>query len=279
MKKTASAFLLLGLTAGCIKEPNKKLVYGPEVTQQQVASELDQAIGVSDSPALIRKNEFVGRETTRMIRGRPVLDILNTTEVTVVDRLETTTQWQIKEVEKIQNYSPGDPTQTPPPIVREDHKCWSKETLEQVECDVVPSPVRTLAAAGLIENQLKPFSHFQQSATSADKTVSYHNLTVNKLKAAPPGAVAQDTQCQGIPDCQINITQIEFDRVTWTDTPEGYKIHYSIKISQDVPQLSRFLESCQQGSVQVLQPGQSAENAPRYLVTFCEAVKNFIRGN
>lgn len=271
--------LAAALLSGCIKSPKKDLIYGPEVSPQKLASELEQAVGLNDSPGLIRKDEFVGRETTRVIRGRPVLDILNSTEVTVVDRIETATQWQIKDVERIQNYNPGDPTQTPPPIVREDHKCWNKESLERVECDIVPASHRFFSSAGSLDEMLKPFSHFQQNAAPEDKTVTYHNLEVTKMKAAPPGAVAQDSNCQGIPNCQIDITHIEFDRVNWTENPEGYKIHYSIKVSQDVPQLSRFLESCQQGSIQVLQPGQSPESAPRYLVTFCEAVKNFIRGH
>lgn len=263
---------------GCIKEPKTEIVYGPEVPSQKLASTLQEAMGVNDSPGLIRKEEFVGREATRLIRGRPVLDIMGTTEVTVVERTETATQWQINDVEKIQNYDPSDATKTPPPIIREDHKCWSKESLDREECEI---PTRALLENSLAPRSLQaiqPFSVFQQSTSSPEKTVTFHNLAVTQFQDSPPEDVKKDPACGNIPNCQINVTQIEFDRVNWASDPNGYKIHYKLKVSQDVPQMSRILESCQQGSVQILQPGGDPKTAPRLLVTFCDTVKNFLPG-
>jgi hypothetical protein len=261
-----------------MKTPDHKLKYGPEVEAMAVADELQKAMGIDDSPGLIRKEEFVGRESTRLIRGRPVVDVLATTEVTVVERAETSLQWQIKDVERIQNYDPYDPTNTPAPIVREDHKCWNKQTIEREECDIVSMHTSPPRKSQTAEAHLRPFSHFQSKATGSDKSVSYHNLIVQHLTLPPPDDVVKDSQCRGLPQCQIAVTQIEFDRVDWTQEEEGYKIHYLLKISRDVPALSRFLESCQQGSVKVVQPGVDPEKAPRFLVTFCETVKNFIPG-
>jgi hypothetical protein len=266
------------LIIACVKEPKTELVYGPEVPKEKIAIELQKAIGLNDSPGLIRAEEVVLKETTRSIRGRPVLDILSTSEVTVVERIETQTQWQIKDVEKLQNYDPADPTNTPPPIVREDHKCWSKETLDREECELAPSAFKNSVASKTAEQMLTPFGQFKQSSVDPEKTISYHNLNIKTYQATPPSSVANDPTCRGIPNCLVNVTEVEFDRVNWTENPEGYKIHYTIKVSPDVPQLSRFLESCQQGSVQVMQPGQDPKSAPRFLVTFCESVKNFIPG-
>lgn len=276
MRKSTATFLCLLTLTGCIKEPKTEIDYGPEVPQTKLASELQLAIGESDSPALLRKEEFVGRETTRVIRGRPVIDVLSTTEVTIVERNETARQWQIKDVEKVQSYDPGDPTNTPAPIVREDHKCWNKATFEREECEIALKAFRNQPS--LVEERLKPMSHFQTKANDPAKTVTYHNLIITKTQEPPPDAVVKDAGCRGINNCLINVTQMEFDRVDWTENTEGYKIHYTLKISQDVPSMSRFLQSCQQGSVQVLQPGQDEKTAPRYLVTFCDTVKNFIPG-
>ncbi len=278
MKSLLFCTLVAMLTVSCVKEPSRELEYGPVVPKEEVASTLQKAIGVSDSPALIRLEEVVLRETTRFIRGRPVLDVLSTSEVTVVEKIETANQLQIKDVEKLQNYDPSDPTKTPPPIVREDHKCFNKQTLEQEECEIALLPLKSLNVPSSFESHLKPFSQFQQRSVEPEKTITYHNLKTQTTQETPPESVVNSSNCQGIPNCIITVTRIDFDRVNWTENPEGYKIHYSLKLSADVPQMSRFLESCQQGSVQVLQPGQDPKTAPRYLITFCETVKNFIVG-
>lgn len=276
MKHWTKTALLTLLLAGCVEAPSTQIVYGPEVTKESVATELQKAIGPADSPALIRKEEAVLKETSRFIRGRPILDILNTSEVTVVERIETATQWQIKEVEKLQNFDLANPGIVPPPIVREDHKCWNKVSFAQEQCEIATTA--TALRKTPADSWLRPFSEFQQAAEPAEKTVTYHNLTKKTYLARPPEAVMNSLRCQDIPDCMIVVTEIEFDRVNWVDQPEGYKIHYRLKVSPDVPQLSRFLETCQQGSVQVLQPGQDPKQAPRFLVTFCETVRNYLPG-
>lgn len=277
MTKLIVSLMGLSLTLGCVKEPKQDLVYGPEIPKEEVASKLQTALGPQDSPSQIKLEEAVLSETTRFIRGRPILDILSSSETTVVERTETTTQWQIKDVEIYQEYNLSDPAQNPSPIVREDHKCWNKTSLVREECEIVPVAKR-IASTLAVDDRLRPFSEFKQSSIEPEKTITYHNLKITATKESPPESVAKSANCQGIPDCQINVTKIEFDRVNWTENPEGYKIHYTIKVSPDVPQMSRFLESCQQGSVQIIQPGQDPKTAPRFLVTFCETVKNFLAG-
>jgi hypothetical protein len=274
-----AALTLTGLLlTGCVKEPTTALVYGKEVDRETVAAELQKAMGPNDSPALIQREEAVLREATRVIRGRPVVDVLSTSEVTVVEKIESTHQWQIKDVERLQNYDPSNPTNTPPPIIREDHKCWSKETLDREECELVPTPLMNLRAGRTIDERLQPFAQFQQTAAAPEKTISYHNLHTRSYVGSPPEAVANAANCRGLPHCQLHITEIEFDRVNWADSPEGYKIHYKLRVSQDVPEMSRFLQSCQQGSVQVQQPGQDPKSSPRFLVTYCETVRDFMPG-
>lgn len=278
MKPCLISTLVFLFTLGCVKEPTQEIDYGVEVPKEEVASTLQKAVGSTDSPGLIRAEEVVLREITRFIRGRPVLDILSTSEVTVVQKIETANQWQVKDVEKLQNYDPTDPTNISQPIVREDHKCWNKETLDIEECEIVPLPLKSLNVPSNIEGHLQPFSHFKQKSVESEKTITYHNLKTQIFETSPPESVTKSPNCQEIPNCRITVTQIEFDRVNWTENPEGYKIHYTLKLSKDVPQMSRFLESCQQGSVQVLQPNQDPKSAPRYLITFCDTVKNFVAG-
>lgn len=282
-----SLLCFLGAIAGigCLNPPETEVIYGPEVAPEVIAAALQEAVGEQDSPALIRREEVVLKEMTRIIRGRPVVDVLSTSELTVVEKMESPSQWQIKDVEVLQTFNPINPEERIDPIVREDHKCWNKTTLLRESCELVlplmrrpqkgSRSLKTMSFLG----QIKPFEAFKQEAPpSNEKTVTFHNLTNKTYVGTPPSAVMSAPDCRGLSNCQIRITEIEFDRVDWLNTPEGYKIHYRLKISPDVPELSRFLEACQQGSVKIEGPNIDPKQAPRFLVTFFDTVRNFLPG-
>ncbi len=120
------------------------------------------------------------------------------------------------------------------------------------------------------------FKEYEVKPSSKAKT--YHKLTVNRGKIEPPEAVKNSTNCRNIPQCLINASIVDYDIVDWSRSPEGTKIHIHFIISPDVPQLARILESCQQGSIPVPQPGDDSLNPPRLLVTLCDTVSDFIPG-
>lgn len=274
---------MLNLNSGCLTPPDTAIVYGPEVAPELIAEALQKAVGENESPSLFKREEVVLKEISRTIRGRAQIDILSSSEITVVEKLETSTQWQIKDVEVLQNYDLTNPQNRLDPIVREDHKCWNKTSLLREACDIaipLKGPSKVPAARSTVREKLRPFEFFaQDSGPTSEKTITYHNLEVKTSLGAPPPSVFLSPDCRGIPQCQIHLTEIEFDRVNWLDDPEGYKIHYKLKISPDVPALSRFLESCQQGSVKVTIPNGDPNNSPRFMVTFCETVLNFLPGS
>lgn len=277
MGKVLSIFSFLLLLTNCIKEPKTEISYGPPIQRKKIALELQKAIGVDDSPGAFRKEDAVLKENTRQIRGRAAIDVLSRTNFTIVDRIELANQWQISVTENFQQFDPGNPTHLIDPIIREDPRCFNKETFVRENCE---SPSLNLNQKSTQENEayLNPLNVFQQSSLEDEEILSYHNLIVKNYRVAPPISLERDAQCDGIPECLINITEVNFDRVNWTNDPNGYKIHFSLKISKDVPQLARYLETCQQGSVQVISEGQDPKTAPRFLVTFCETVRDFKQG-
>lgn len=103
--------------------------------------------------------------------------------------------------------------------------------------------------------------------------VSCANLkSFNEQTEAPPLIKAQ-TNCGGFPDCKINLNRVSFDwsfKLTKGQATQTQKINYSIALSPDMPFLSRVMEYCSRGLINVPQLGT------KVLVSICNRVKNYV---
>ncbi len=107
-------------------------------------------------------------------------------------------------------------------------------------------------------------------ADSCDITCS--NLkSEDEIQDLPPLIQAQPN-CGGYPDCKIKVKRVSFDwnfilvRGTVTQTQ---KINYTIAISPDLPFLSRVVDYCSRGLIDVPQIGS------KVLVNICSKLKNY----
>jgi hypothetical protein len=141
-----------------------------------------------------------------------------------------------------------------------------------------PAPTAFPTSGEIVEKSLKLFPQMAEDQ-SEDPRVTYHQLKLTERTIAPPNLVRESANCGGIVNCQINITDVEFDQVNWRAYNKGDKIHIKITTSKDVPYLSRILEKCQQGSVPIKQEGKPEKDWTRLLVTFCETIRNFKKGD
>ncbi|MBO9668175.1 MAG: hypothetical protein J7501_15340, partial [Bdellovibrio sp.] len=97
--------------------------------------------------------------------------------------------------------------------------------------------------------------------------------SVAEVRDAPP-LIAKQTNCGGLKDCKLNVKKVTFD---WTiilktgQNVEKQKVSYTLAMTQDLPFLSRVLDYCSRGLVQI--PNSSS----KVLVTVCNRVKNFER--
>jgi hypothetical protein len=315
------------MVAGCMKPPKTEVDYGPEYRKAEVSQALKLAMGDS-TPTDIKFEEFSQTDLTRVIRGRAIIDLLETVGLTIVNREETPRQIQLNMVEERLTYDLSE-SHNNKKLVREYLDCMNKSTLKAENCEslalpnptaepsptsepsptvvpnpteipeatVVPSPTAepsssivsvavhskatingsVITTAQMIENSLTLFPDMSRDPDDDSRT-SYHQLKVSERIAAPPKLVQDSPNCGGIPNCLIHITDIEFDQVNWLSYNKGDKIHIKISTSKDVPYLSRILEKCQQGSVPIKQEGKPEKDWPRLLVTFCETVRNFKKG-
>lgn len=289
----------------CVKAPDSKVEYGSAVSFKSVIEALENASGPDDSPEHIHKEEFAEIITTREIRGQAKVDLLSQVGITVVDKSITSHQWQIKTTEALLLYDLNNPSQTPPLIIREDHQCWDQTSLRLSNCEIdannqlnkrnlEPTSDRLKESLNdlnttarhfnfIFEDQVYPFKQMEPDqclfSGTNQRHCTYHDLNTQQLTIDPPKSVQDSEYCENLPDCKINATIVEFDEVNWKYAAEGYKIHYRFVLSSDVPQLSRRLQVCKQGSIQVKIPEKPIEEAPRFLVTFCDTVVNFKQGH
>jgi len=74
---------------------------------------------------------------------------------------------------------------------------------------------------------------------STASTVTYYNLTTT-----PRQMTAPTDNCDGIPNCQIAVTDITFDRTIQQASGQLDREHYVLTVSSDVPLLARQLYLC-----------------------------------
>ena len=116
-------------------------------------------------------------------------------------------------------------------------------------------------------------------STASDVRNTYHNLEVRKFKSAPPALVAQSAGCQGIDPCEINLTEIKFDRVTHVTGQDSQLIKFQYQISRDVPYLSRTMVDCRQLPVEIQVPdGEGGTRRQFVIVKQCARVEDFRPG-
>lgn len=111
--------------------------------------------------------------------------------------------------------------------------------------------------------------------SSKDWDVNCYNLRYDEFLSAPPDLVAAKPNCDGIPNCKINMRRVRFDLVLNTVEADGHtkvkqKALYTISFSPDLPYLSKMTEWCYQG-LGTLQN----QKIP---VKFCQNLLDFRRG-
>lgn len=98
------------------------------------------------------------------------------------------------------------------------------------------------------------------------------NLIATSEVMDAPSAIQHQANCGGLKDCKINLKRVSFD---WSFTTKAgtethtQKINYSIALSPDMPFLSRMMEYCSRGLLDIGTTGN------KVLVTVCTRTKNY----
>ncbi len=281
MKKIISLailmFISLSLGASCMKKPDLADSDGPPVAPEAVQDALLKAWGNSNAND-IQQNEFSYVEKEIGISEMPVQVVLqdSKTVAQITDPSTDPTLRVIRILHQIREFTSDN---------------QSKLSSREDELKIKKPGASSLDALNSFKNQIE--------ATATDAFLPYpedlmiealslcvmngegfkstcHNLKAWETVEEPPPLVRQRPGCEGLRNCQLRKKVISYDWIVeYTDAETNTKVRqkliYTIKISPDVPHLSRVTDYCYQGL--------GSHQGQKFPATFCQTVKNFIRGN
>ena len=240
--------ILVAFLSSCMKQPDFKQNFGPEVA----ATAVDSAIkGVeSPSPFSIKQGEFSYLErSTKLENQQPVV---------VLQRGDSVTS-KTEDAEKYMFTIVSDLVE----LINGQMKPSRKETQA-----TLAKHVAAVATQSIQWQKIRT-----RDVTSSQK-VTYHNLKREEGFVSVPPLVQRRADCGGLADksctAPLAATRLSFDKVEW-DGDAGNKISYLFIFSKDVPFFSNQVLGCADTTVPY--EGQ------RIHVTQCEEIKDFAFGH
>ncbi|MGE5085796.1 MAG: hypothetical protein ACM3MG_05800 [Bacillota bacterium] len=303
MKSYLKYPLLLALTAGtlsCMKQPDLAENDTP-ATLEAVQNSLVDAWGTV-SPLTMLKGDFVYQETEQTIDTLDPKLVLQE-GITVSNITETSTEYDYTFLYQAAVIKGDNASQS----TREDHRSVVKNTtasdptsaltpnnLSEAALKVAQLNLHKLSSIKTMADDLQMTLGFErlimlaQSCKMTDQLQKYcqenlkvdsceikcSNLNATSETRPAPDLMKAQPNCGGLPNCQMNVKNVSFD---WSillktgNVTEKQKVTYTLSMTQDLPFLSRVLDYCSRGLVQI--PNSST----KVLVTVCNKLKNFKR--
>lgn len=271
------AFALL--MTSCLEKPTLSEEKGPEAAASQVFQAVATAWGDVD-PSTIRQGEFSYKERVQTVQGGTPYVLLQegvTVDSRSVDHQEKKVNYVFLQqlVEKVD----GEPTSSttsyslstnlPEEAVEPSSKMIKAQDVKIQNLVFGVDIIASLAYACVATDGLRTEC---QNAGADSCQLSCHNLKVSEKTVPAPDLVQQRENCGGLPDCKMKLKTVSFDQVLDIkrgQSLEQQKVTYTAIISPDAPYLSRLMNFCSRGVVQV--PNSSHQ----VLVTVCNEVKDF----
>lgn len=280
--------------AGCMKEPELKADFGPEVSSAEFSQKLAQIEG--PDPYTIKKDEYAYFIRSTVLQDQ-VYQLDKRWAYTVTNKTEDANDYIFTYVKETREYV-GDQekisqNQTD---VRLSKKSSSGSAGAAMAVDL--SPLR-LTAIEKVASGLRRFQFYPRESRTApivqmstltpfafrpasSERVTFHNLKLEKTYVAVPDFVQQRANCGGLSDekCRsaLKAYVLTFDQVQWQGD-QGQRYSALWIFSPDVPYFGStmfpspagVLKSC--GTTQIPFQGQ------RVKVTQCDEIKDFTFGH
>lgn len=279
--------------SGCMKEPELKADFGPEITSADFSNKLAEIEG--PDPYTIKKNEYayfirstVLQDQIYQLDKRWAYTVTNKTEDAndhIFSFVKETREY-IGDQEKIsQNQSEVRLTKrstntssiaTPVSMSPLSLAAGVQSSLDIQRLRFRPSETRTIPIVQM--STLTPFAF----RPASNEKVTFHNLKLEQTHVPVPDFVRQRANCGGLTNekCRAALKAyvMTFDQVQWTGT-EGQRYSVLWIFSPDIPYFGStmfpspagVLKSC--GTTQVPYEGQ------RVKVTQCDEIKDFTFGS
>lgn len=227
------------LTAGCMKETDAPADFGPEISEKQWKAELFEGLrGLN--PLSQQPGEFVHttHEKSYVTGGGPQNVLEYERGETVLLREETDAEMYLTIVTDLVEYNQEGSTRT---------RFESEEGYKKVVSEA-GARLHAMATQGEDPNQIE---------------VTYHNLRSEPIVIDPPLAVRSREGCEGLADCRIRATKVQFDQVVRNPDGSAKRLPVRYIVSTDVPYRASFLEECVAGIGQVGTTAVLVENCSK----------------
>lgn len=202
---------------GCVKAPEHKADYGPEVSKEEVVSALKKQ-GAPD-PLLIGKGEFSYYVYSQSVDiGTP--KVVLQTGITVTNRCENDD------------------------FVKLD---WVFERNDLIDGSFKSSKEEDNAVI-----RKKKSTEVEEEEEESTQKITYHHLSFEETEFPTPELVKSRSDCGGLKtesgQCVgfLKAMIVSYDRVVWENEKRGTKTHVQTITSPDVPYFSNKLQTCQQ---------------------------------
>lgn len=285
--KTFVPALALISSLGCMKDPELKPDFGPEITPEDYAKAMSQ-VEVPD-PYTIKKGEFAYLTTETFLEGRPFnLDRRWAYTVTNKEDDAANNEWIFTYFHELREYVGGqEKVSTSTSTARLEKKVSAVNATSGPSAHFSPPASLMAANKGITFSEVRPLESLTRVQTkAAEKEKTYHNLKFQKGFFPTPEFV------QSRPDCgrkdplkckdPLKASVLSYDVVDWK---ENQKFHVEWVISPEIPYFGStqldlkdardsfpgVLRSCVSTSLPV--QGQ------RVRITQCDELKDFTFGH
>lgn len=231
---------LLFSMIGCVKPPETKVEYGPEVANAEISAKL-KTLPTPDSYG-IYKNQSSEFRMVQSIRDVQSPTVLRKIKNTVLAREEFPSDKLInyRVLSEFADFQDGE-FQDYARIIDVPLKMKTSTQETETSAEVMQkfeNPIQMMKTSFETASQLLTLDTSSGSSSSAPPKIvkiTYHNLASNNKEMDPPAHIQSMKNCAGIPNCKIHVNEIVFDRVLWTSDGKGTKSSFSLAVSKDVP--------------------------------------------
>lgn len=268
---------------GCQRENDIMPVeVGPEVSAADLDAALTEPLASTDPTSIQLGEAFVFSETQEIAGGAASM-VLSDTSQSVIERNETANEIQLTIIQHKQTYSNGEvrktSTEIPITIEKGDSPAMTDKMMIAPESEptvaaksIRPevarilndrSPMALLAAVRASQNNAPT-----NAASPFGARVTYHSLKKSVAMEPPPLLVKRESNCLGIPNCELKVYRVNFDMVFW-ENGKPDRVHWELVMSPQAPYLAAMLDKCVTGL------SGAATGETRILVKQCAPVLNF----
>lgn len=259
------ATLLIGalVVTGCMKEPELKANFGPEVSPTDFAAKLREV--ETPDAYTIKKGEYAYFIRSTVIQDQ-VYQLDKRWAYTVTNKTQDATDYIFTFVKEMREYDSG------------------QEKISQDQSEV--RLAKEVATTSFIAPQswAKAFvtSRAQPTfTTKSESRITFHNLVMQKTSVPVPEFVQARADCGGLtPEkCRAPLRAwiMTFDQVHW-DGNEGQKYSVRWVFSPDVPYFGSTMFPSPAGVIKACGTTQLPFQGQRVKVTQCDEIKDFAFG-